>query len=145
MFDPFGRKRIRQLHNSLMIKELEIKELRAQMETRDTETRRLAYFLVRQLEESSQVQKEQKAKIERLTFMLSKCDEARKSLGAKLREAESSKDLQDSRFDKLMADYSETVRAFEATKKELDDLYAAHDALVRQIRDAQAVSSAAVT
>lgn len=141
MIDIFGRRKIRQLRNTLMIKNMNIEDLRAQMEERNAEARKLDNFLVKQLEQSYEMQREQRAKIDRMGTMLKASEDARKSLAAKLREAENGTALRDSRFDQLMADYSETVRTLEETKAELDELYTTHNALVRQIRDSQAVSA----
>lgn len=124
-----------------MIKNMNIEDLRAQMEERNAEARKLDNFLVKQLEQSYEMQREQRAKIDRMGTMLKASEDARKSLAAKLREAENGTALRDSRFDQLMADYSETVRTLEETKAELDELYTTHNALVRQIRDSQAVSA----
>lgn len=141
MIDIFGHRKIRQLRNTLMIKNMNIEDLRAQMEERNAEARKLDNFLVKQLEQSYEMQREQRAKIDRMGTMLKASEDARKSLAAKLREAENGTALRDSRFDQLMADYSETVRTLEETKAELDELYTTHNALVRQIRDSQAVSA----
>lgn len=132
MIDFFGKREIRALRREIGRRDRDIEKLKAELKWRSEEALRHDKFFVEELERRFKLQQEQAAEISRLSTMSAKSEEVRKAQASKLREQQLSKEQMDSRFKALLADYSELVRNFEATKKELDELYQTHEALLKE-------------
>lgn len=155
MFDPFGKRRIAGYERRIALKNKDIEDLYKRLlvqeekaEKQKADAFQAVAYLAQELKNNSAKLGQREKELAQSEAMLRAGDAARKDLAAKLKEVRSKLEQRDTRYNQLMADYSETVRALEATKtqlleakKELDELYSTHNDMVRQLRDSQAVSA----
>ena len=73
--------------------------------------------------------------------MLSASEEARKGLAEKNRKLSNDNSLLYERFAELSSKYDTLSEQYSAKEKELEEIYSEHAALVRGLRDSQAVSA----
>lgn len=64
-------------------------------------------------------------------------EEARKTLGEKHREVSNQLSMLDRRFKELCENYDKLAERYAEKQRELEEIYAEHDALIRELRDRQ--------
>lgn len=125
--DPFGKRRIENLERELRRQKCAMKGDIEYYREKALEQGAVSHHLCQVMERDYKSLHETKAEKDRLSQLLKVCEEARKSLVAQ------NKNLND-RIDRLLKDYDQLCEELEGKKRELAEIYAKHDALLKDLQ-----------
>ena len=131
--DPFGKRRIENLERELRRQKCAMKGDIEYYREKALEQGAVSHHLCQVMERDYKSLHETKAEKDRLSQLLKVCEEARKSLVAQ------NKNLND-RIDRLLKDYDQLSEELDSKKRELAEIYAKHDALIKDLENGTAVS-----
>jgi len=135
--DPLGRGRIRELEFELKRQKREMQGQIEYYQERALEASHVASYLAGLMEEQYKDLQESRRAYRDLSQMFAAGEEARRSLGEKHREVNNQKDTLERRLKELIDEYDQLSAQYAGKQRELEELYAEHEALVREIRDGQ--------
>lgn len=139
--DPFGTARIKELKYSMKVQQAEAAEEICLQRERAAEANHVAMFLGSLMEKQNRDLEEMRKAYRDMGQMLSASEEARKGLAEKNRKLSNDNSLLYERFAELSSKYDTLSEQYSAKEKELEEIYSEHAALVRGLRDSQAVSA----
>lgn len=135
--DPFGTGRIRELEYSMKVQKAEAEDEIAAYQERAAEAAHVSSFLAKLIEQVHEENEDLKKQLRSLAQTLNSSEETRKGMAEKLRKTNNDNQLLSTRFQELSESYDQLAERYADKQRELEEIYAEHEALVREIRDSQ--------
>ena len=125
--DPFGTRRIENLERELRRQKCAMQGEIEYYREKALEQGAVSHHLCQVMERDYKSLHETKAEKDRLSQLLKVCEEARKSLTAQNRSLTE-------RLDRLLKDFDQLSEELDSKKRELEEIYAKHDALIKDLQ-----------
>ena len=125
--DPFGTRRIENLERELRRQKCAMQGEIEYYREKALEQGAVSHHLCQVMERDYKSLHETKAEKDRLSQLLKVCEEARKSLTVQNRN------LTD-RLDRLLKDFDQLSEELDSKKRELEEIYGKHDALLKGLQ-----------
>ena len=125
--DPFGKRRIENLERELRRQKCAMKGDIEYYREKALEQGAVSHHLCQVMERDYKKLHDTKVEKDRLSQLLKVCEEARKSLTAQNRSLTE-------RLDRLLKDFDQLSEELDSKKRELEEIYAKHDALIKDLQ-----------